>query len=183
MTNAPERTGTDDYPNVVSRASAFLVDSLIIAVPYNLVFSNLLYALLGGLGLVAPFAVAVVVAAATAAYFVYFWAARGATPGMRLLGLAVRGEDGTLLTRAQALTRFLYLGLPDALAIVFAGLTSFVVALGPGIGLGELGLVAVLLVLASAGWFAYLAYSATRDPRRQGVHDRAAGSIVLWARG
>jgi uncharacterized RDD family membrane protein YckC len=29
------------------------------------------------------------------AYYVYYWGVRGATPGKRLLGLAVQGEDGS----------------------------------------------------------------------------------------
>jgi len=183
MTEPVERTARIEYADVVPRASAFLVDSLIIAVPYNLVFSNVLYAALGGLGLLAPFVIAVIVAALSAAYFVYFWTERGATPGMRLLGLALTEETGAgRLTTPQAVTRFLYLGLPNAIAVVFAGLTGFALSLSPAVGLGALGLVALLLLVASVAWLAYLAYTANRDPRHQGLHDRAAGSVVVAAR-
>ena len=166
-----------------ARVIAFVIDALIAWVPYNLAISGILYRIFGELGVLAPFLVALVYGAVVAAYFVYFWTERGATLGMQLLRLEVVSEDGARLKRTQAVTRFLYLGLPTVLAIVFSGLVGLGFALGPGVALGALGIVGLLVVVATLVWNAYLAYTTASDPNRQGVHDRAARSLVVRARG
>jgi uncharacterized RDD family membrane protein YckC len=86
-------------------------------------------------------------------YLVYAWTHLGATPGQQLLGLAVVGEKTRApLSAGQAAGRWFVLTLPP-------------------VGL----LVGVLLV----AWFALVASTILRHPQGRGVHDLAAGSIVI----
>jgi uncharacterized RDD family membrane protein YckC len=172
-----------DTPTLATRASALLADALLIAVPYNLVVGNVLLTPLGDLGVLAPFLAFGILALAAAGYFVYFWTSRRATPGMRLMGIEVVGEDGAPLPGARALTRYLYVGLPIALATSFAGRIPLGADFGPSVTLGALGFAAALLVIASVAWLLLLGLTAARDARAQGIHDRAARSLVVWRNG
>lgn len=174
---------TLDRPTLATRASALLADALIVAVPYNLVIGNVLLAAMGDLGAFAPFVAFALLALVTGAYFVWFWTSRGATPGMRLMGIRLVGEDGAPLASSRAVTRYLYVGLPIALATAFAGLIPLGVDFGPSVTLGMLGFTAALLVVASVAWLLVLGFTVARDVRAQGVHDRAARSIVVWRDG
>jgi len=86
-------------------------------------------------------------------YHVYAWSRLGATPGQQLLKMRVLdAQTGHLLGPARAAARWFVAELPG-LNLVF----------GPYILL----------------WYATVAVSVGRDPQRRGVHDRAAGSVVV----
>ena len=101
----------------------------------------------------------------SAMYFVVFWVRRGATPGQRLLGLAVAGAaDGRRLTAPQASIRWLALAGPLGVAAL---LTTAIPELS-----------AALIDLAVVAWLLLLAISVSTSPAKQGLHDRLAGSVV-----
>jgi len=89
-------------------------------------------------------------------YLVYAWTRLGATPGQRLFGVAVlREATGGPLTAGQAVVRWFVLTLPPV------------------------GLVFSVLLVA---WLAFVVSSILRHPQRRGVHDLAAGSMVVRRR-
>ena len=93
-------------------------------------------------------------------YFVVGWTA-GGTPGMRLMSLQIGGPDGTRLSVQQATIRWVAMGHPLGV------LQSFVPSLLLPIELAVLTLSIVLLATVVA------------SPTKQGLHDRAAGSILV----
>lgn len=108
------------------------------------------------------------VLAATAfslAYFVCSWRWLLGTPGQRALRMRLTSEDGTPLTLARSIVRWLSLGLP-------LGLAGILVVVLPGFG----DLIADLAVLAC---YAVLLATIARSPTKQGWHDRLASSIVV----
>jgi uncharacterized RDD family membrane protein YckC len=84
------------------RVGAYLIDSVILAIPGAIIQFGLFQNSSAGQGIVLLLEIA---------YFVYFWSAAGAgqTPGMRVLGLKVVKTDGSLLTWAGALLRLVAL--------------------------------------------------------------------------
>lgn len=100
------------------------------------------------------------------AYFVAFWmSTRQATIGMRMVGLrVVREADGGRLGLGPALVRWLLLS--GALGI--AGAVPIDTAFFSGVALV---------------WFLVLLGTVYRDPRHLGIHDRAAGSLILQRAG
>ena len=87
------------------------------------------------------------------AYLVYGWATSGATPGQQLLRLSVAdSRTGGRLSVGRSAVRWFVSELPGL------GLL-----LGPGI-----------LV-----WYVAVALSLGRNPERRGIHDIAAGSVVM----
>jgi len=148
------------------RLIAFIVDQLILSVP-TVILSGVFVtgAVLsgsfnfGGLALVGVLGLLI-----SAAYFIYTWTAWRATVGDRLLGLLVlNAADGSALTVNQAAVRWGLLALPSALSSASAG----------HILLG--GLVGLLVLI----YYAYLAYTTATDLRKQGFHDRTAGTVVV----
>ncbi len=95
-------------------------------------------------------------------YFAGFWSGpRQATPAMRAFGLRIgRSEDGTPLSVPAALIRWVVTGAPIGAFLVI-----------PGIG-GLVSLVAVVVAIV-------LLASTLVSPTRQGLHDRAARSLVV----
>lgn len=88
-----------------------------------------------------------------AAYLIGLWQT-GQTLGMRALDLVVlRAEDGARLTPVQAFLRFI-----------------------------PFGLALILPLLGLLVWIA-MAITVAVDPRRQGLHDRLAGSVVVHRTG
>lgn len=104
----------------------------------------------------------VLMLAVTGVYFVYMWTKmNGATVGMRVLKLSVRDQaTGGAITQNQAITRWVFLGLPWAINFFY--------------GWG-FGLIISLLVLV---YYIYLVYSIVTDPMRQGLHDKQAKTVV-----
>jgi len=102
-----------------------------------------------------------------AAYFVLSWTRRRATPGQRLVGLWTgSAHDGSPLPAGRALLRWALLGGPFVAASVLALWLPAVA--GP-------------LMMLGLGWYAVVLMTIARDPRRRGVHDRCAGSVVVKA--
>jgi hypothetical protein len=92
----------------------------------------------------------------------------------------VADGTGAALDQSAAIRRWMYLGLPLALATLLSvggGFSFF--------GFGGLGGLFILWTLASiAGlvafvWELYLAYATNMDARKQGPHDKAAHSLVI----
>jgi uncharacterized RDD family membrane protein YckC len=99
-------------------------------------------------------------------YYGYSWTTWRATPGQRLMGLlTVNAADGAALTWNQAMRRWAYLFCPSVLSNLFSAQTGS--ALGAIIGLVVLG------------YYIYLLYTTAQDPRRQGLHDKQATSLVV----
>lgn len=102
------------------------------------------------------------------AYFGSLWTLRGATLGMRLLGLRIGDEsEGRSITWRQSAIRWLSLGIPSLLV-------SLAVYVPNIIG----------LILASLGvaWLLLLLYTMAQSPTKQGLHDRYAHTILVRAR-
>jgi uncharacterized RDD family membrane protein YckC len=74
--------------------------------------------------------------------------------------------DGAALTIGQAIARWLLLGAP------------FVIATMLGLALPAVALLSMLAVLA---WYALLLVTTARNPRKQGLHDRYARTVVVKA--
>lgn len=108
-----------------------------------------------------------VATAVSALFFLGGWLLFAGTPGQRLLGLRVVGRDGRRLRLGQAAVRWLLVGAPPALA----GLVML--ALG--------GTADSLVYLAVWVWYLALFVSLARSPMKRGLHDRAAGSVVVKA--
>jgi uncharacterized RDD family membrane protein YckC len=100
--------------------------------------------------------------AVTGIYFVYMWTRMGgATVGMRVLKLSVRdAATGGPITQNQAITRWVFLGLPWAINFLYGW---------------AIGLIVSLLILV---YYLYLIYSIATDPMRQGLHDKQAKTVV-----
>ena len=175
VADAGARTGFA-YAEVGARTVAFVVDAVILAVT-SYVLQMLIFGLMGFDYV--PFLVwLIMVTSVVALYHLYFWRTRGATPAMQAMKLELVDEgDGSRLSQQQLITRYLLVGVPLTLAIIFIfnsvgfGLTQSLGAFSVVMG--------ILLFVASVGWLLFLAYTAMRDPRRQGRHDRAARSVVV----
>jgi uncharacterized RDD family membrane protein YckC len=98
----------------------------------------------------------------TGIYFVYTWTKmNGQTLGMRVLKLSVRdAATGGPVTQSQAITRWVFLGLPWAINFLYGW---------------TLGLIISVVVLV---YYLYLIYSIATDPMRQGLHDKQAKTVV-----
>lgn len=111
---------------------------------------------------------ALAVATIGAVYFGWSWSEpRGATLGQRALGLRVLDVTGASgLGTGHALARWAATGIP--LGVVAAAVVEIPVAWLA---------VAALIAL----WTFALLVSTWRSPRRRGLHDRLAGSVVVRA--
>lgn len=112
--------------------------------------------------LVSSLAVAAVMAAVSAGYFIYMWLKMaGATIGMRVLKLQVRdAASGGQISQDQAIKRWAFLAGPWALSFFYSW----------GIGF----LISVLVLV----YYIYLLVSAAQSPTRQGLHDKQANTVV-----
>ncbi len=139
------------YAPILLRAGARLIDGVILFVPFVL-FGLAIAAF--DLDPRAPW-VTVALLGIAAAYEIVLTARTGQTVGKRLLRICVRRTDGTLPGWPPSAIRFV---MPTAVAYV----VDWVI---PG-GVGALGTVAVYLF-------------AVFDPQKQGLHDKAARTIVV----
>jgi uncharacterized RDD family membrane protein YckC len=104
--------------------------------------------------------------ALSAGYFVFSWWRKGGTPGQRLLDLSVvRADDGTLLGKGAAGVRWALVAAPFGVAAL---LTTTVASVGDG-----------LVDACLAAWYLVLLVTTVRADRKRGLHDRAAGSVVV----
>jgi len=171
------QTGQPPIADFMSRVIAWIIDGVILGIAGQIV-----WIVLGG---VLPFGInilvhAIVIAAISAGYFIYFWTTRKQTVGMMFMKLMVQ-KDGTgaALTQSEAIRRWLYLGLPLALATLISVGGGFSFAIGGLGGLAILFTLATIGALVAIAWEIYLAYATNNDPRKQGPHDKAAGSVVV----
>jgi uncharacterized RDD family membrane protein YckC len=160
------------YADVPSRIFAYIIDAIIMAVAFGI-----LYAIFAGLLIGSALAgfdfmtfvwfviLLLIYAAGSAIYFIYTWTKMRGSPGQRVLGLeTLNAADGAVLTQPQAIRRWLFLFGPFVLAQV----ASFM--------LGGLG---TLLGLLTFGYALYLLYTAANSPSRQGFHDVQASTVVV----
>jgi uncharacterized RDD family membrane protein YckC len=109
---------------------------------------------------------AIVATIANAAYFVLSWRSLGGSPGQRLLGIRIgRAMDGGRIELRPAFIRWLLMGSAFGVLIVLVD----------GIVPGLRASVAALAVV----WQVILLLTVARSPRKQGIHDRAAGTVVV----
>lgn len=162
--SGPREAGLDDdvvgtVPSLSSRVGARVFDELVMAIPHLIVAAPYFAVTTDRFELDAPKWVAIVAAVLPIVYDFVFVAVAGATPGKMLFGLGVRrAADGGRVAPYQA------------------GLRAFAPAIG--------GVFA--LVATTEGWVSLFALvtpivyaSVTWDLRRRGLHDKAAGTIVL----
>ena len=160
------------YADVPSRIFAYIVDAIIMAVSFGV-----LWVIFGALFIGSALAgfdvmtfvwfvvLVLLYAAGSAIYFIYTWTKMRGSPGMRVLGLEVlNAADGAALTQPQAIRRWLFLFGP------------FVLAQAASFMLGGLGAVVGLATFAYA---LYLLYTAANSPTRQGFHDIQATTVVV----
>jgi uncharacterized RDD family membrane protein YckC len=160
------------YSDVPTRIFAYIIDAIIMAVAFGIlfgVFSTLFIgAALGGFGFLSFvwFVVLVLLyAAGSAIYFIYTWTRMRGSPGQRILGLeTLNAADGAVLTQPQAIRRWLFMFGP------------FVLAQAASLMLGGLGMLVSLALFAYA---IYLLYSTANSPTRQGFHDVQASTVVV----
>ena len=173
-------------PSLGRRSAAYLADSLIIGLAY-LVLGILFDSISGPLVAATPDGQALVVVAVNplrvaleltatlvvdALYFAGCWSRWGATPAQRALRLRV------LLERNEGSAPDAAVALPiEAAGRRWAVLAILPIAMGSLAGSGAVD-VSVLAVVNGA-WFLLLLASTAADPRRRGLHDRVAGTIVV----
>lgn len=109
-------------------------------------------------------AMAILSVVISAIYFVGSWVARSATPGQGLLGIRVRQVRGGPLLIGQAVARWLLLMGPLGLgALLSITLPQLRPSIDP----------------VTIAWSLLLLVTTLRSSTRQGLHDRAAGSVVI----
>lgn len=147
---------------------AYLIDSLVISPPsfvYAIIFLRPYYYALFhhqpvtantyGVELLGS---AIIGAIASSAYFITMWTRRGQTLGMRAVGIECVGETSAKpLPVDRAIVRSLFFWLPQLV--------------GELVGIGALSAITLIAFL----WVAF-------DTKKQGLHDKAAGSIVMMNR-
>jgi uncharacterized RDD family membrane protein YckC len=160
------------YSDVPTRIFAYIIDAIIMAVAFGILYAIfgalLIGSALGGFGFMTFvwFVILLLIyAAGSAIYFIYTWTTMRGSPGQRILGLeTLNAADGAMLTQPQAIRRWLFLFGPFVLAQVAA------------FTLGGLGSILGLLTFAYA---IYLLYTASNSATRQGFHDVQASTVVV----
>lgn len=143
---------------VTTRVIAYIIDAIILAC-----VSLVLGAIISDVTIVGGIMRAIIYAAVGFLYFGYTWVTWRASPGQRILGLlTVNAADGAALTWNQATMRWAFLFGPSVLNSLFP------------VG-GSLGALVGLLIL---GYYIYLLYTTATDPKKQGLHDKQATSLV-----
>ena len=143
-----------------ARVIAFIIDAIVLGL-----IQVILASIVGDTTIVGGLTRAVIYAVIGFIYFGYSWTAWRASPGQRILGLStVNAADGGTLNWNQATMRWAYLFGPSVLNSLF----------GTQVG-GGLGAIVSLIVFL---YYIYLLYTAATDPRKQGFHDKQAGTLV-----
>jgi uncharacterized RDD family membrane protein YckC len=144
---------------VATRVIAFIIDGIILGI-----CSAVIGAIVLDTTIVGGITRAIIYGVLGFLYFGYSWTAWRASPGQRILGLmTVNATDGSALTWNQATMRWALLFGPSVLNSLFP------------VG-GGLGALVGLVILA---YYIYLLYSAATDPKKQGLHDKQANSLVI----
>jgi uncharacterized RDD family membrane protein YckC len=145
---------------VATRVIAYIIDAIILGI-CGLVLVGII---IGDTSVVGLIAKAIIYAVLGFLYFGYTWTAWRATPGQRILGLmTVDATSGGAMTWNQAMLRWAFLFGPSVLNSLFP------------VG-GGLGALVSLVILA---YYIYLLYTTATDPRKQGLHDKQANSLVI----
>ncbi|HUG47764.1 MAG TPA: RDD family protein [Candidatus Limnocylindria bacterium] len=169
------------YAGIPARIAAYFVDAVILSLLFFAVLAVLTLVIGPTVRFVSPLDVlrarvvvdpgrvvldALVTTALSAAYFAFSWNRMGASPGQWLLGLRLRDRRGRIgLGVRDALIRWALLGPPLGLIAVIVG------TLAP--------LLRPSAIAVAAVWQLILLVTTTRNERKQGIHDRAAGSTVV----
>ena len=144
-----------------ARVIACILDFIILVIIQFIVGS-----IVSDLTIVGSFIRAIISAVVGFGYFGYSWTAWRASPGQRVLGLmTVNDADGAALTWNQAIIRFAYLFGPVVLNSLF--------------NTSQLGVLSLLVSLVVLGYYIYLLYTTATDPRKQGLHDKQASTLVI----
>ncbi len=144
---------------VATRVIAYIIDAIILGI-LGIVIVGII---ISDVTIVGNIIRAIIYAVLGFLYFGYTWTAWRATPGQRILGLmTVDATSGAALTWNQATMRWAFLFGPSVLNSLFP------------VG-GGLGAIISLVILA---YYIYLLYTTATDPRKQGLHDKQANSLV-----
>ena len=147
--------------SIGARVVAYIIDGLILFVVGLLVVGSLI----GDQTVTGNVIRAIIYALLGFVYFGYTWTAWRASPGQRILGLVtVNADDGAAVSWNTAIVRWAFLFGPSAVQSLFTNQLT-----------GGLGALVGLVVFV---YYIYLLYSAATDSRRQGFHDKQAGTIV-----
>lgn len=182
--------------SLARRTIAFLLDGLILA-PVYLLYAGILDAAFGALVAPDPGGAGLVVVAVDPgrvtleltlsiltdlAYYAGSWARWGMTLGQRACRVAVRAV-GPGAARPSGAAPVLPPD-PERVPIPAASVRWAVLQLLPLCvsTLGAAGALPVgVVATVNSGWYAVLLLSAIVDPLRRGLHDRAAGTVVVRA--
>jgi uncharacterized RDD family membrane protein YckC len=158
------------YADLTTRIIAYIIDAIILAIAVS-ILAAIIAAVgfaSGGFGglIIAGVIIILISVFGGAVYFVYTWTSMRASPGQRVLSLqTVSEKDGSTLTQNQAITRYLYMFAPGFVA----GMASQYIG----------GILGLILSFVGLAWTIYLLYTTANDPKRQGFHDKQAGSVVV----
>lgn len=145
-----------------ARVIAFIVDVVVLSI-----LLGILSLIVGDVTIVGTITRLIIFGALGFLYYAYSWTTSRASPGQRFLGLmTVTAADGAALTWSQATMRWAYLFGPSLLSNLF----------NPNLVGGP---VSTLIGLVVLGYYIYLLYTTANDPKRQGLHDKQAGSLVV----
>lgn len=159
-------SASSETASLARRITAYLIDSTILFMLFiaalqtlapegtlnSAALSNERTAILGGLA----------GGAMQLVYFVLAWTLWKATPGQRIVGIAVVLEsDGKAMSAMDAIVRWAVVQGPFALVSIVP------LAISP------------IVFLAAAGWSAFLLYSTRADVNCQGLHDHFLGTKVV----
>jgi uncharacterized RDD family membrane protein YckC len=144
------------------RIIAYIIDTVILSIAFFILVVAL--PLPGG-----AITRSIILAVLSFGYFGYSWTKWRASPGQRILALMTVRADGATLTWNQSLTRFAWLFGPSVIASLFGNVEQ--------VG----GALSSLITLVVLGYYIYLLYTASQDPKRQGLHDKQSETIVVKA--
>lgn len=149
----PPPPAQSPYGSLLTRFGARIVDGVIVGVAIAVVFAVIPGLEFGGVvyGLVSS--------VANFSYFAFLESSRGSTFGKQLLGLRVAGLGGESPVTMEAAAR--------RNSWVLIGVLSGVPVIGFLAGLASLAIVIAIAVTISS------------DERKQGLHDKFAGTLVL----
>jgi uncharacterized RDD family membrane protein YckC len=167
------------YADLVTRLIAFVIDAILLGI-VNIFVGIALGAffagfLLGGnlfMSLILGVILAVASMVVSAIYFVWGWTnpQMRASLGQRALGLnTVAAADGATLTRDVAIRRWVYL----------YGVFAVASALQFGLSGSSLAALSPLISLLSLAYVIFLLWTTSQDAKRQGFHDKQAGTVVI----
>jgi uncharacterized RDD family membrane protein YckC len=143
-----------------ARVVASIIDGVVLWI-----ILSVLRGVVSDVSIAGSFILAIISAAVVFGYFASSWTAWRASPGQRVLGLMTVNEaNGTALTWNGATVRFGYLFGPIILYYL--------------ISTSQLGILSFLAALFVIGYYLYLLYTAATDERKQGFHDKQAGTLV-----